>query len=116
MTRRYRHDGDGSPARAKGVVHELVADTAKAIAGAEWEGRCSASDNFYRDWPNVNVWIRKRWPSFIQDAKAHLAEMLHPNLHYALTERDREKIFEALKLQAAVNPAENHVDAIIKGN
>lgn len=100
----------GRPVAAKGVVHQLVADTAKEIAAAEWEGRCSASDKFYAAWPNVNVWVRRRWSSFIQDAALHLAQMLHPSQHYALTEEDRMKILEALKLNAIVNPASNLVD------
>lgn len=108
-----KHDGDGRPAKAKGVVHQLIAETAKEIAAAEWECRCSVSDNFYRAWPNVNVWVRRRWQSFIQDARGHLTEMLHPSLHYALTEADRIRIHDALKLQAAVNPAANMVDQMI---
>lgn len=100
--------------RAKGVVHQLVADTAKELAGADWEGRASVSDNFYRDWPDVQAWIRRRWPSYIQEAKDYLVQMLHPNMHFALTEEDRLKIHDALKLNAAVNPAANHVDQLIK--
>lgn len=98
------------PTQAKGVVHHLVADTAKEIAAAEWEGRCSASDNFYKAWPNVNVWVRRRWTSFIQDARTHLAELLAPQHHYALTETQRQDIHEALLLNAIVNPASNLVD------
>lgn len=98
------------PVSAKGVVHHLVAETAKEIAAAEWEGRCSASDNFYRAWPNVNVWVRRRWTSFIQDARENLAGLLDPSQHYQSTEAMRQEIHEALLLNAIVNPASNLVD------
>lgn len=106
-TRQGRLD---KPVQARGVVHHLVAETAKEIAAAEWEGRCSASDKFYAAWPNVNVWVRRRWASFIQDARTHLAELLAPQHHYALTEAQRQEIHEALLLNAIVNPASNLVD------
>ncbi len=100
----------GRPVQAKGVIHHLVAETAKEIAAAEWEGRCSASDKFYKAWPNVDVWVRRRWQSFIQDARENLAGLLDPSKHYMSTEAMRVEIHEALLLNAIVNPAANLVD------
>lgn len=101
------------PVNAKGVVHHLIADTAKEIAAADWEGRCSVSDKFWRAWPSVNVWVRRRWHSYIQIARETLAEMLDVSKHYMTTEAQRQEIHEALLLNAAVNPASNHVDEVI---
>jgi hypothetical protein len=101
------------PVQAKGVVHQLVAETAKEMAAADWEGRCSVSNKFYKAWPNVEAWKRRRWHSYIQDARVHLAELLDPSKHYLSTPAIRDQIHEALLLNAAVNPASNHVDEII---
>lgn len=108
-----KHDGDGAPIRAKGVVHELLAETAKEIAAADWEGRCSVSNNFYKTWPNVNAWVRKRWTSYIRDARETLAELLDPSRSSMTTEAMRVQIYDALLLNAAVNPAANLVDQVI---
>lgn len=97
-----------SPVQAKGVVHHLVADTAKGICEAVYE-ECATDDAFYKMWPNVNVFVRKRWQSFIQTARETLAEMLHPDKHYMTTESQRQEIHEALLLNAAANPAYNHL-------
>jgi hypothetical protein len=104
------------PVNAKGVVHRLVADTAKEIAAADWEGRASASDKFYKAWPNVNAWVRRRWQSYIQIARETLAEMLDASKHYMTTEAQRQEIHEALLLNAGVNPASNLVDEMIDGS
>ncbi len=89
------------------MVHKLVADTAKGIAGADWEGRASASDKFYKAWPDVDWWIRLRWHSYIQDARETLAEMLDPSKHYLTDEAQRAEIHDALLKNAALNPAIN---------
>lgn len=113
MPKLFRHDGDGAPMRAKGVVHELVAETAKEFARAVYEDMAKDND-WYRKWPNEEVFVRRRWQSFIQPAREHLAELLHPSKHYMTTEAMRAQIHEAILLNAAVNPAANLVEKVIQ--
>jgi hypothetical protein len=89
------------------VVHKLVAETAKGMAGAVWEELCTRNNGFYALWPSQEVFIRKRWQSFVQDAREQLAAMLHPNMNYAVSEQMRAEIHDALLKNAAVNPAAN---------
>ncbi len=97
------------PVKAKGVVHELVAQTAKEIAYAVYED--GAHDNeFYRLWPNADAFVRRRWQSFIQVARENLAELLHPSKHYMSTPEMREQIHQAILLNEAANPAINQLN------
>lgn len=96
------------PVQAKGVVHHLVAETAKGMAEATYQ-ECALNDAWYAANPKVEVFVRKRWQSFIQPAREMLAEMLHPDKHYMTTESQRQEIHEALLLNAAANPAANHL-------
>lgn len=96
-----------TPVRAKGVVHHLIAETAKGIAAVVYEDCASADDAFFKLWPNQNEFVRRRWKSFIQPARETLADMLHPSKHYLTTEHMRREIHEALLLNAAANPAIN---------
>lgn len=106
MTRRYSQRGE-RPVQAKGVVHKLVAETAKEFARTVYEEGASHSNEFYAQWPTVEGFVRARWQSFIQPARSHLAEMLHPRFHGSTTQEMRDQIHEALLLNAAVNPAYN---------
>lgn len=101
--------GQERPVQAKGVVHKLVADTAKAFAQAVWEEGATSSNEFYKQWPIATEFVRLRWQSFIQPARTHLAELLHPDKHSLSTPEMRDEIHEALLLNAAVNPAQNHL-------
>jgi hypothetical protein len=117
MTRSYGSKlilpGEPPPVKAKGVVHKLVAETAKALAQAVWEEGASKSNDFYAKWPSPEGFVRKRWQSFIQPARTHLAEMLHPSMHSQTSQEMRDQIHEALLLNAAVNPAQNSVDKLL---
>lgn len=108
-----RHDGNGRPTRAKGVVHELVAQTAKEMAAAVYEGMATAHNDFYVTWPSLEAFVRRRWTTFIQPAREQLAEMLAPDKQFMTTPDQRDQIFEALRLNAIVNPAANLVDRVI---
>lgn len=90
--------------RAKGVVHKLIAETAKELAYTVYE-EMAHTDQFYKTWPNNHLFVAARWQSFIQTARTHLAELLHPDNHHKTDENQRQEIYEALKLNAAVNPA-----------
>lgn len=104
------------PVQAKGVVHELVAETAKGMAAAVYEVCATESDAFYKMWPSIEVFIARRWHSFIQPARVQLAELLNADRASLTTEAQKREIYEALLLNAAVNPAQNAVDKLILPN
>lgn len=114
MSRLFKHDGDGAPMKAKGVVHELVAETAKEMARAVWEDMATKDNHWYGMWPDAEMFVRRRWTSFIQPAREHLAELLNPLYHSLTTAQMREQIHEAILLNAAVNPAANQVEQVIQ--
>lgn len=94
------------PVQARGVVHKLVAATAKDMARAIYEE--GAHDNgFYRTWPSEDDFVMRRWQMFIQPARENLAALLHPSRHSMTTPAMRDEIHEALLLNAAANPAIN---------
>lgn len=117
MTRSYGsriiRPGEPPPVKAKGVVHKLVADTAKEFARTIYEEGASHSNEFYKTWPSMEGFVRARWQSFIQPARTHLAELLHPDYESVTTEEMRQQIHEALLLNAAANPAQNSVDKLL---
>lgn len=116
MNRRQRRAaGIERPVQAKGVVHEMVAETAKAMAAAIYE-ECALDNAWYAKWPSQDAFIAKRWQSFIQPARTHLAELLHPDRASMTSEDQKRQIHEALLLNAAVNPAQNAVDKLILPN
>jgi len=103
------------PVQAKGVAHELVAETAKDFARAIYEEAASWDNDFYRTWPTMEGFVRARWHSFIQPAVTHLAELLNPQYHSLTSSAMRDQIHEAILKHRAVNPATNLVDAMIDG-
>ncbi len=102
------------PVKAKGVVHHMIADTAKGMAEVIYEDAAHDND-FYKRYPDVKAFVRKRWQSFIQPAREQLAEMLGmPDS--MVSAHMKAEIHEALLLNAAVNPAANFVDQVIEGS
>jgi uridine phosphorylase len=101
------------PVQAKGVVHELVAETAKAMAHATYQGMAMRHNDFYAKWPCEETFVARRWQSFIQPAREELASLLNPERASLTTESQKQEIHQALLLNAASNPAQNMVDRII---
>lgn len=102
--------GDPPPTQAKGMVHALVADTAKAMAAAVYDGLCTVSNDFYKLWPSEADFVMRRWHNYIQAARIQLVEMLTlPDSMVGAVEK--MEIHEALLLHAAVNPAANMLEA-----
>lgn len=97
------------PMQAKGMVHKLVADTAKGMCQAVYQ-ECALNNAWYAYWPDEDAFVRQRWTSFIQPARETLASMLNPENKSLTTEAQRQEIHEALLLNAGVNPALNHID------
>jgi hypothetical protein len=113
MSRFHRlKSGPPAPVKAKGAVHQLVADAAKAMAREVYQTMARDND-WYKLWPSEDEFTRKRWQTFIQNAREHLAEALQP--HFLLSEAEKQQIYDALLLNAASNPAANAIDDVIDG-
>jgi len=75
----------------------------------------AAHDNeFYKTWPSVDGFVRRRWQSFIQPAREQLSAMLGMPDSVVSPHMKRE-IYDALLLNAASNPAANAIDDVIDG-
>lgn len=98
--------------KARGMVHQMVAEVAKGMAEAVWEALCTKSDAFHAKWPSVDEFRTRRWSSFITPAREQLAEMLGmPDSQ--VSPDQKAQIHDALLKNAAINPAANHVDDVI---
>ncbi len=97
-----------SPARKKRrgpdyrMVHHLVADTAKQLAGVYYEHAASNGrhgNEFYAQWPNQTKFVKDQWPMFVMTAKDTLTTMLANPL---TPEAQRQDIYHALLLDATL--------------
>jgi hypothetical protein len=79
------------------MVHVLIQKTAKEIAGAYYEIAAGRDNQFYREWPNQNVFIRRNWKNFIMETRRILASMLG---RAGYPEVLKNEIFEALMLDS----------------
>jgi hypothetical protein len=85
------------------LCHELVAATAKEMAGALYEA-LMADDEAYADWQAMNPdvakaklqgrFIARTWPKLIEQARATLAKLLNTSLNDDL----KDQIAKALIL------------------
>lgn len=57
------------------LCHKEVRRIAKELAGAAYED-FAKNDAFYKMWPNQNLFIAKRWKSFVGIARNTLVYML----------------------------------------
>lgn len=88
------------PMKAKGVVHKMVADTAKGCAREHWEV-LARNNRFYRAYPDVERFVVDQWPKYIHTARQILIGMLG-NAKYPQAMKD--EIFDAVLRDGAVNP------------
>lgn len=89
-----------APQKAKGVVHKMIADTAKGLAREQWEV-LARQNAFYRRYPNVDVFERICWPQYVPMARQILTAMLGSpkyDTHF------KDTIMDALLRDGAVNP------------
>jgi hypothetical protein len=87
------------PAQAhKKMAHELVAETAKEMAGA-WYEEAAHDDEFYAFYPSQNKFIKREWHRFIEQARQTLASMLG---RVGVDEWQKEQIFDALLKHASI--------------
>jgi hypothetical protein len=106
-------DRPPQPTKARGMVHFLIADTAKAMCEAWYSNTASHDNLFYSIHKDPKAFVSTHWPNFIKHAREHLAELLNPGM--GITESQRQEIYTALKLNAGVNPHANMVERIIQG-
>lgn len=88
------------PMKAKGMVHKMIADTAKGCAGVQWE-QLAKQNKFYKAWPDRSVFVRQNWPKYLATARAILTAMLG-NPKYS--DEMKAEIHDALLRDGAVNP------------
>lgn len=60
----------------KKFAHELIATTAKEMAGS-WYEEAAHDNEFFAFYPKQKMFINREWPKFIPAAKATLAQMLN---------------------------------------
>lgn len=90
-----------APQRARGMVHKLIAETAKGICAEEYEGFCHQSNAFYKKWPTLRGFVGHNWRLYVHVARALLAGMLgHPDV----ADDKKQEIHKALLLDGTINP------------
>lgn len=79
-------------------AHEMVAATAKEMAGC-WYEEAAHDDDFYKFYPCQKKFIKREWHRFVSHAKQTLAQMLGST---QIPEWQKEQIFEALIKHASL--------------
>lgn len=73
------------------VVHQLLADTAKAIAHEAYESM--AHDNaFYKEWPTVGSYVHANWTLHLPEVRAQFVKILQGDYPDAM----KQPIYEAM--------------------
>lgn len=88
------------PTKAKGVVHKMIADTAKGCCQAAWE-QLAKQNRFYKRHPDCARFVATHWPRYLPVARLTLTGMLG-NPKY--TQEMKDQIHDALLRDGAVNP------------
>lgn len=83
----------------KKFAHELVAATAKELAGTFYEELAGKSDDFYHYYPSQKLFISREWKRFIETARKTLSVMLGQS---STPEPQKEIIFDALIKHASL--------------
>jgi hypothetical protein len=83
--------------------HTMIRDIAREMAAEAWD-ELAQDDKFYcvakENGLTQDIFIEKSWAGFVQEARRALAALLAEDS--AITEEDRDKIFEALMLDASL--------------
>lgn len=56
--------------------HKLIAETAKEMAGAEYEDAAGSDDQFYKAYSSQKQFIRRHWKNYVGVARKVLTQML----------------------------------------
>ncbi len=84
------------------MVHHLIADTAKKLAGTYYEHAASNGkhgNEFYAAFPSQRTFIKDQWPNFVMVGKEMLTTML---ANPATPEAQKQDIYHALLLDATL--------------
>ena len=82
----------------KKFAHELIAKTAKDMAGC-WYEEAAHDNEFYSFYPDQKMFIKREWKRFVEHARKTLASMLGDT---TVPEWQKEQIFEALIKHASL--------------
>jgi hypothetical protein len=91
------------------AVHHLIAATAKELAAEAYEIIASHSDGFYRANRSQGGFVNRRWREFVAVARSTLIDMLGDA---GTSDALKEKIFEAILQDGAMNPPREHAEAV----
>lgn len=80
------------------MVHKLVRQTAKEMAGCFYE-YAAHDDTFYKYYPSVKFFIDYEWQKFVNIGKQHLTSCL---ISGRLTEGEKLDIYDALIADATL--------------
>ncbi len=84
------------------MVHHLIADTAKKLAGTYYEYAASNGrhgNEFYAAFPSQDAFIKNQWQNFVMVGKELLTTMLS---NPATPESEKQDIYHALLLDATL--------------
>ncbi len=84
------------------LVHNLIADTAKKLAGTYYEYAASNGkhgNEFYEDFPDQDTFIKDQWPNFVLVTKETLASQL---CDPSVSEAQKQDIYHALVLDGCL--------------
>lgn len=107
-----RHDRRANQVQqSKGAVHTLIADTCKEMARAYYDQSASqqneVGNTFYKMFPDMETFVARNWHRFNEFARSALVDLLgmthHPASGALITEAEKAEIYDALKLDGALN-------------
>lgn len=88
------------PMKAKGIVHKMIADTAKGCAREHYD-TLARNNRFYKAYPDVDRFVFEHWPKYIHTARQILIGMLaSPKYPQSM----KDEIYDAVLRDGAVNP------------
>jgi hypothetical protein len=105
-----RHRAEFEQRQREGeIVHILIMETAKVMAGKAYDKMASQSNSFYAAMPSESDWIAKTWPDWIEPAR----KALTTKLGLASTDpAEKEIIYEALVLDRSLPKSHTrHLDS-----
>jgi len=85
--------------------HEMIAATAKEIAGAVYEVWASKHDGWYKENRSQKDYIDANWPNYIESARSALADVLRVG---KLPDEVKESIADALIKDNSIRGRRKH--------
>lgn len=79
-------------------AHKLVAKTAMEMAQEIYEKNAGRSNEFYKEYADMDAYVRECWPLYLDAARATLSKLLTTNMDESL----KNEIYEALIRDASL--------------